>query len=107
MVDYPDFSNLGNSSNIGNFLALPNSSYSYFWAWIFAGIWLLITLSLYFKEKERTGKQKFLSSMATSSFVIIFLLTLGSLVGFISLEIMIYALVVNLLIIGVWFFSKS
>lgn len=105
MVTYPDLSNLSNSSGIGNLLNLPNASYPYFWAWILGGIWFIITSTLYFKEKEKIGKGKMLSSMGVACFAIILLATIGTIVGFIQLEIMIYVLVISLLIIGVWFFS--
>jgi len=107
MVNYPDLSNLNSSSNIGNLLALPNASYPFFWAWILGGFWFIITSTLYFVEKEKTGRGRILASMSISSFTIITLAIIGTLFGIITLEIMIYLLVINLIIIGVWFFSTK
>ena len=105
MVDFPGFENLSSNPTIGNLMSLPNASYPYYWAWIFGGIWLIITLSLYFSEKDKTGKGKMLASMAVSCFAIIMLATIGTIVGFVQLEIMIYILVLCMVIIGIWFFS--
>ncbi len=105
MADFPDLSSLSNNSDIGEFLSLPNASYPYFWAWIIGGIWFIITLALYFKEKERKGFGNLLSSMAVSCFAVLILSLIGTIVGFISVEIMIYILVLSFVMIAVWFFS--
>lgn len=105
MVDFPDLSNLNETSGVGGLLALPNSSYPYFWAWILFGIFSIMFLGLYFKEKSEKGKANILSSMAVSAFAILLLATIGTVVGFISLEIMVYILVISLVLIAIWFFS--
>jgi len=107
MVTYPDLSNLTASSTIGDFLALPNQSYPYFWAWILGGIWLIITFTLFFIEKERKGFGNMLSCMAVASFAIIVLSVTGSIVGIVTQSIMIYILIFGMVIIGVWFFVSS
>jgi len=107
MVNFPDLSNLSSGSGIGGILSLPNATYPYFWAWILGGIWAIITLSLYFKEKELRGVGHMLSSMSVACLAIIILSTIGTIVGFVPLMIMIYILVLSLLIIGVWFFTND
>jgi len=106
MVNFPDLSELGNSSDIGDILSLPNASYPYYWAWIIGALWFIITSTLFFKGKEKLGKEKLLSCMAASSFAIIILSLIGTLVGFITLNIMVYAIVICFSIIGIWFFSS-
>ncbi len=105
MVNYPDLGDLSENATIGDFMAFPNSAYPYFWVWIIGALWLIISFSIYFSEKERIGKSNVLSAMAVSSFACILLSTIGTLLGIISLEIMIYILIFGLLIIVVWFFS--
>ncbi len=107
MVDYPDLSSLSDNPNIGDFLSLPNASYPFFWAWIIGGLWLIITFSLYFGEKEKKISESLLASMAVSCFAIIVVSVLGSIVGFISLEIMVYILVFSIGIIAVWLFTTK
>ncbi len=107
MVTYPDLSSLSNDSGIGGLLQVPPSAYPYYWLWIMAALWAIITTTLYFKEKERKGFGFLLASMAIAGFAIILLSTIGTVVGFISVEIMVFILVFVLLIIGIWFFFSN
>ena len=105
MVSYPDLSNLNNQSGIAGLMSLPNSSYPYFWAWILTGIWIIIVMTMYFTDKEKTGKGKILSSMAVSSFAILFLATIGTVLGIVTNDIMVYILVISSIIIAIWMFT--
>ncbi len=107
MVDYPDLSSLSSDSGIAGFMALPNASYPYFWAWILGGIWTIMVLTMYFKEVEKVGKAKILSSMAVASLAILLLSTIGTVLTIVSVEIMVTILVLSLLIIAIWFFSTK
>ena len=107
MVNYPDLSSLNNESGIAGIMKLPNSSYPYFWAWIIGGIWIIMVLTMYFKEKEKTGRGKILSSMAVSCLAIVFLSTIGTVLGIVSVDIMVYILVISAMIIALWFFSTK
>ena len=69
------------------------------------GIWTIIVSTLYFSEKEKTGRGKILSSMAVACLAIIILLVIGTILGIISIDIMIYILVSSMIIVGIWFFS--
>lgn len=106
MADFYDLSSLSSNHTIRDILSLPNSSYPYFWVWILGGIWMIITFGLYFREKERLGKANFLSAMSVSCFAVLVLSLIGTIVGFVSLEIMIYIIVFCFTIIAIWFFSK-
>ncbi len=107
MVTYPDLSSLNKASGIAGFMALPNASYPYFWAWIMGAIWSIMVLTMYFKEKERIGKDSILSSMAVASLAILLLSTIGTVLTVITTEIMVYILVLTLMIIAIWFFSTK
>lgn len=107
MVNYPDLSNLNNGSGIAGLMSLPNNSYPYFWAWILGGIWIVMVLTMYFKDKEKVGKEKILSSMAVACLAIIFLSTIGTVLTIVSTEIMVYIVVLSLIIIAIWFFSTK
>ena len=106
MVNYPDLSNLSENATIGDFMAFPNSAYPFFWAWIIGALWVIIALTIYYEEKERIGSTNILVALAVSSFACILLSAIGTLLGIISLEIMIYILIFGLLIIVVWIFSS-
>ena len=104
MAVFPDLSNLS-SPDIGDVLSLPNSSYPYYWAWILGGIFFIIALNTYFKEKKDIGKGNILSSMAVSSLACLVLAALGTLVGFITLEIMLYVIAIWVVLTAIWWFS--
>jgi len=107
MVSFPDFSNFSSNPDIGDLLNLPNASYPYYWGWILAGLTLIIALTLYFKEKETTGRGKLISSVAVASLATLLLSVIGTIVGFIPNEILIYHLVLTLIITAIWFFNSS
>lgn len=106
-VTFPDLSSLNNESGIDALMALPNASYPYFWAWIMAAIWIIISSTLYFTERDRLGKGNLLSSMAVSCLAVILLATIGTVLTIISVDIMTYILVISAIIIGIWFFTKE
>ncbi len=105
MVQYPDLSSLSNSSGISGLLQLPNSGYPYYWLLILSGIWLIIVLTFYFTEKDKTGKSNILSDMSVACLAIIMLSVVGTILKIVTIDIMIYILVFSMLVIGIWFFS--
>ncbi len=105
MVTYPDLSNLSDSAGIGELLALPNASYPFYWALIMIGIFVIVSLSMYFREKSLGRPGNLLSSMAVSAFAMIMLSTVGTLFNILTLEIFLPLLVGFLLIIAIWIFS--
>ncbi len=106
MVDYPDLSNLSNNATIGDLMALPNSSYPFYWGLMIIGLWIIFSLTLYFKEKADLGKGNLLSSMAVSAFAMIILSTVGTLFNILTMTIFLPLLVGGLLIIALWIFSS-
>ena len=102
-VDYPDLTNF--SGDIVEVLKLPNSSYPFYWASMIVAIWIIVALTLYFKEKETSTKGNLVSSMAVSAFAMIVLSTLGTLIGFLTLETFLPLLIGGLVIIAIWIFS--
>ena len=107
MVTYPDLSNLNNQSWIAGLMSLPNSSYPYYWWWILGGIWCIMVFTMYFKDKEKTGRGKILSSMSVASLAIVMLTGIGTLFGIISVDIIVYILVFSFLVWGVWFLTSK
>ncbi|GAG99507.1 unnamed protein product [marine sediment metagenome] len=66
-----------------------------------------MVLTMYFSEKDKTGKEKMLSPMAVACYVIVFLSAIGSVMGIISSEIMVYILVLSAIVIAIWFFATK
>lgn len=104
---FPDLSNLSSGDGIVELMALPNSTYPFFWTLIMIGIWIVISLSMYFKEKEDLRRGNLLSSMAVSAFGVIMLSTLGTLFNILTLATFLPLLVGGLVIIAAWLFSSS
>ncbi len=105
MVEYPDLSTLNNGSGIAGLLQIPIDGYPFYWLWMLVSIWIIMFLSLYFVEKDKVGKGKILSSMAVSCLGILILGVIGTILGIITVEIMVYILVFSLIILGIWFYS--
>ena len=103
---YPDLSSLGNNSDIGGLFSLPNSVYPFFWALILAGIFFIIALSGYFREKSINGRGNLLKTMAVASFATIVLAGMGSVIGFVTVEILVPTIVFGCMIIAAWIFSN-
>lgn len=107
MVDYPDLGNLSSGAGISSILSLPNASYPIFWTLILGGIWLIVTLTLYFREKSLKGIGNLLSSAGVSALACVVLLTLGSIVGIFTVETQVPIATFCVIIIAVWLFSSS
>ena len=50
--------------------------------------------------------KKILSAMAISCYAILILAVVGSIVGFITVSIMVYTVVISFVVTGIWFFSS-
>lgn len=106
MVNYPDLSSLGNSSSISNLAALPSASYPFYWTIMIGAIWIILTLTMYFRDKSLQGKGNILSSMAIASFAAIVLSAAGSWMGIVSVTSQLPILVFGVVILVVWIFSS-
>lgn len=104
-VNYPDLSNLTTTGEIGDLFALPNASYPFYWGLILVAIWVVVSFTIYFKEKSLKATGNLLSAMAVSAFACIMLGTIGTLIGIITLPIFLPLLIAGLTIIAIWIFS--
>lgn len=101
MYDYP------NSTTIEELLSYPTQGSPYFWLWILGALFFIITFTSYYNEVKLFGKGRLLSSLVVSSFFISVLAVLGSAVGFITREILIYILVFFAIFVAIFIFSKE
>lgn len=97
---------LGGNSTIVDLMSYPTICDPYFFVKILSAFWVILVSVLFYYDQERTGKGDMLSSMAIASFAIIFLASIGTLVGFFSNTVFIQFLVVNMIIIVFWFFRN-
>lgn len=101
MYDYP------NASSIGELLNYPTQGSPNFWLWLLGAIFIIFTLTSYYNEVKIFGKGRLLSSLVVSSFFITCLAVLGSVVGFISTEILIIILVFFAIFTAIFIFSGN
>lgn len=101
MYEYPD------STTIEGLLAYPTIGSPYFWLWILGGLFLIFTFTSYYNEVKVFGKGKLLSSLVISAFFITCLAVLGSAVGFITTEILIYIVILFAVFTAIFIFSSK
>lgn len=101
MYDYP------NATGIEGFLSYPTQASPYFWLWILGVIFTIFTLTSYYKEMSIFGKGKLLSSLVVSSFFVSVLAIIGSVIGFITTEILVYILVMFAIFTAIFIFSSK
>ena len=89
-----------------NLLAWPTSCDTYFYAKIMAAFFIVIAFTVYRYEQRKYTRSDFLSAMGVAAISTIFVSLLGTLIGIISVSIYVKILVINLIIIAVWFFKR-
>lgn len=99
MYDYP------NASSIGELLSYPTIGNPSFWLWILGAIFVIFSLTSYYNEVKIFGKGRLLSSLVVSSFFITCLAVLGSVIGFITTEILIIIIVFFAIFTAIFIFS--
>ena len=101
MYEYP------NASSIGELLSYPTIGSPAFWLWILGAIFVIFTLTSYYNEVKIFGKGRLLSSLVVSSFFITCLAVLGSVVGFITTEILVVIIVFFAIFTAIFIFSGN
>jgi hypothetical protein len=99
MYDYP------NSTTIEGFLSSPTQGSPYFWLWILGAIFVIMSFTSFYNEVKVFGRGRLLSSLVVSSFFITILASLGSAVGFITKEILIYIIIFFAIFTAIFIFS--
>ena len=90
------------NATIGQLLAYPTTCDTQFYAKIMGGLWLIITLILFFKERERDVKPDFLSSAGVSALAIIIISLVGTLLTIISTEVFLEIMVLGGVFVVIW-----
>lgn len=101
MYDYP------NATTIEGILSYPTQGSPYFWLWILGALFTIFTFTSYFSEVKIFGKGKLLSSLVVSAFFITCLAVLGSVVGFITTEILIIVIIFFVIFTAIFIFSSD
>jgi len=103
---------IGNMDEIVDWLIYPTSCYYYFWSTILFGLFILLVLTLYFRERDRETHPDIISNMGVSSMAIIFLSLILTLmknsdgIPVLQSDLFIYHIVFGLILILIWIFKK-
>lgn len=96
-----------NSTGIYDIIKYPTYCDYYFYAKILFAIFVILTFTLYNRERSRFLKADFISSMGVSALATFFIALAGTLIGMISSNIFVIVLVLTVVIIAIWFFKED
>ena len=99
-----------NSTNFGSIqqlLQFPSLNMPAFYPLVFLALFVIITLTSYFSEKERKGEGNLLSSLAVSGIVLIILSVASQLIGLISTYTMIMILIICMIFDIIYLLNKD
>lgn len=98
-------------NGIADLLVYPTVCDYYFYAKIFAGLFIILTLAVYFTEKKVLLKPDIISGMGVSSLAIFFLALIGTLITstdgipMVQQDIFIYVIAFTIIFVGIWYFK--
>lgn len=90
---------------ISSILAFPNSCDYYFWAKIMGAFWIILTLTMFFREKEIMVKPDIISCLGVASIATTFVNTIGTFLNIMPLDVFIKFTIVMVIFIGLWMFK--
>ncbi len=96
------------NEGISGILAYPTTCDYYFYSKIMAAIWIILTMILYFNEKEKDNipKPDMISCLGISSLATIFIALAGSLLGIIQTDVFIEIFVMGMIFVAIWLFKR-
>ena len=83
--------------DLKSFLQYPTTGFNFFWVLILFAIFMVFTLSTFFKEIRREGRGNILSSLAIAGFVTTAIAVLFSLLDLIQTQIVIIVFVISII----------
>lgn len=91
-----------NSTGLIGILNFPTICDAQFYAKIMGAIFMILTLTLFFREKDEKGEGDFLSAMGVSAIAVIVISLIGTYLTIIQPQIFIEILVLCLIVIAIW-----
>jgi len=89
-----------NDTSLRGLLSFPTLDMTFFYAILLWTIGLILAISSYFFEKDRTGKGNFISSLAVSSFIMVVLSVILRYLELISREVLIINVVLTVIFVS-------
>lgn len=96
-----------NDTSLEGILAFPSLEMPSFWPLILFAIYIIVTLSSYFSERETERRGNLLSSLAVAGFVNVVLSGILSIIGIIDRTTLIISIVISSIFIGIYMLTKN
>jgi len=93
-------------NSITGILAFPTSCDYYFYAKIMFAFFIILSLILYQRDKDKFLKSDMISAMGVSSIATIFVALLGTFLKIIQPDIFILVFVIGMILIVIWLLKK-
>lgn len=99
--------NTGGDTDVTSFLTFPSLDFPEFWGLVLFSFFAILTLRLFYKQKETAGKGDFISSSAVSSFATSLLGLVLNLAEVIDRTILIFTLSITFVFVAIYFLTKD
>ena len=93
-------------STITGILAYPTTCDYHFYAKIMGAFFIIITLTLYFKDRERVVKADMISCLGVAAIATIFVSLIGTFLTIIQQDVFIEIFVLGMIFIMIWMLKK-
>ena len=93
-------------TSITGILSYPGICDPQFYAKIMGAIFVILSMGLFMRDRDREIKPDMISSLGVSAIATIFLSLIGTLIGFIQPDIFIEIFVVGMIFIVIWMLKK-
>ncbi len=102
------YTQLENITDLGlrSFLQFPSTDTPIFWPVILFAIFIVFTLSTFFREVRREGRGKILSSLAVAGFVTTAMAVIFSLLDLIQVQIVVLTIVISTIFAIIYLLTK-
>jgi len=97
----------GTSSDLVNIFTLPSINFPIFYPILLFAIFLIISLSLFFRQVEREGRSDIMANLATSSFVTSLIALSMSIFGIIGSTTTVYVFGVSIVFIVIYLLTDK
>ena len=101
------YETIENITDLKGMLQFPSTDTIIFWPLILFAIFVVFTLSTFFREVRREGKGNFLSSLAVAGFVTTAIAVIFSLLDLIQVQIVVVTFVISIVFQVIYLLTKK
>ena len=89
-------------TGITGIMTFPTSCDYYFYAKIMGALFIILTMTLYYKDREKYMRGDLISAMGVSSIAVLFISLIGTLLHIIPGSVFTFMFAIGLVIISIW-----